>query len=154
MSKRRISKKQAKEQVTKGAEKVTMEDLDDVLNRKEELRSKFASEGPLRRFIEDFKLLLAITKDYFNGNYKEVPFWSMAAIVAALLYILRPVDLIPDFMPVIEVLMRLVLFSASLLSIMAGGTIWILSDLHGRMHGSQAAHDAPALHSPDRASDD
>jgi cytochrome o ubiquinol oxidase operon protein cyoD len=48
----------------------------------------------------------------------------------------------------------LVLFSASLLSIMAGGTIWILSDLHGRMHGSQAAHDAPALHSPDRSSDD
>jgi cytochrome o ubiquinol oxidase operon protein cyoD len=48
----------------------------------------------------------------------------------------------------------LVLFSASLLSIMAGGTIWILSDLHGRMHGSQAAHDAPALQSPDRSSDD
>ena len=34
----------------------------------------------------------------------------------------------------------LVLFSASLLAIMAGGTIWILSDLHGRMHGGQAAH--------------
>lgn len=101
MSKRRISKKQAKEQVRKGAEKVTMEDLEDVLNREEELRSKFASEGPLRRFIEDFKLLLAITKDYFNGNYKEVPFWSIAAIVAALLYILSPVDLIPDFIPVI-----------------------------------------------------
>ena len=30
----------------------------------------------------------------------------------------------------------LVLFSASLLAIMAGGTIWILSDLRGRMHGT------------------
>ena len=48
----------------------------------------------------------------------------------------------------------LVLFSASLLSIMAGGTIWILSDLHGRMHGDQAAHAAPAENFHDRASDD
>ncbi|MBH9536508.1 cytochrome C oxidase subunit IV family protein [Novosphingopyxis sp. YJ-S2-01] len=29
----------------------------------------------------------------------------------------------------------LVLFSASLLAIMAGGTVWILSDLRSRMHG-------------------
>lgn len=47
----------------------------------------------------------------------------------------------------------LVLFSASLLAIMAGGTIWILSDLHGRMHGSLAPHAAVAETSPDRASD-
>jgi len=38
----------------------------------------------------------------------------------------------------------LVLFSASLLAIMAGGTIWILSDLRGRMHGTM---DSPMAHS-------
>lgn len=46
----------------------------------------------------------------------------------------------------------LVLFSASLLAIMACGTIWILSDLESRMHSSAAAHAAPEAHSSDRAS--
>ena len=34
-----------------------------------------------------------------NGTYRAIPWWSVAAIVAALFYVLDPIDLIPDFIP-------------------------------------------------------
>ena len=38
--------------------------------------------------------------DFYEGNYKEVPWGTIAAIVVALLYFVSPIDLIPDFIPV------------------------------------------------------
>lgn len=39
--------------------------------------------------------------DTLTGEYKQVPFGTIAAIVGTLLYLLSPIDLIPDFIPVI-----------------------------------------------------
>lgn len=96
---KKITKEQAEESVRKGAKKVTEEDLVKVLQKRDEIEKKFKGEGPLGRFIADLKLLFAIIKDYTNGQYREIPYWSIAAIVAALLYVVSPVDLIPDFIP-------------------------------------------------------
>ena len=85
--------------VKKGGEKVSPKDFETVLNKTEELKKKFDSEGPLGRFIEDFKLLVSIVRDYWSGTYKEIPYWAISAIVFALIYVLSPVDLIPDMIP-------------------------------------------------------
>ena len=45
--------------------------------------------------------MISIVQDYFNGKYRKIPFYSIAAIVAALLYVFNPFDLIPDAIPVI-----------------------------------------------------
>lgn len=37
--------------------------------------------------------------DYFSGEYTEVPFGTIAGIIGTLLYVLSPIDLIPDFIP-------------------------------------------------------
>ena len=42
--------------------------------------------------------------DYYNKSYKNIPWWSIASIVTALLYVLNPLDLVPDMIPVIGVL--------------------------------------------------
>ncbi|NJL72636.1 MAG: DUF1232 domain-containing protein [Candidatus Competibacteraceae bacterium] len=42
-----------------------------------------------------------MVKDYWNKEYREVPWFTIAAIVAALIYVLSPIDLIPDVIPVI-----------------------------------------------------
>lgn len=95
------TKAQAKKVLLEIARGVSEADIKKVLDASSEIRKKFEVGGPLGRFIEDVKLLISLVKDYFNGNYREIPFASIAAIVAALIYVISPIDLIPDFIPVI-----------------------------------------------------
>jgi len=78
-----------------------MKDVSTVLKKEKEIEELFSSNGPLGKFVADLKLLFAIIKDYYNGDYRQVPFWTIAAIVTALLYVLSPIDAIPDFIPVV-----------------------------------------------------
>jgi uncharacterized membrane protein YkvA (DUF1232 family) len=101
MTRRSISEGEAREALEKGARNVSDEDVRNVVNRADEIEGKFRTKGPLKRFIEDVKLMISLVKDYANGNYREIPYWTIAAVVAALIYVISPVDLIPDFIPVI-----------------------------------------------------
>lgn len=94
-----ISQEQAAAIVTKEAQRVTQQDVEKVLDKSEEIRRQFESEGPLGKFVDDCKLLIALVKDYWHGRYKKIPYWTIAAVTAALLYVLNPFDLIPDFIP-------------------------------------------------------
>ncbi len=44
------------------------------------------------------RLLWMVIRDYANGTYRKVPWKAVAAIVAAVVYVVSPVDLIPDFL--------------------------------------------------------
>lgn len=94
-----LTKEQAKNFIAKEAQKVTPKDVEKVLNKSEEIRRQFESEGPLGKFLDDCKLFIALVKDYWHGKYKRIPYWTIAAIVVSLLYVLNPLDLIPDFIP-------------------------------------------------------
>lgn len=87
--------------IKKGAGKISDEDIRRVSEKADEIEEKFKSAGPLKRFMEDLRLLIAIVKDYWSGEYREIPYMSIAAIVFALLYVLSPMDIIPDVIPVV-----------------------------------------------------
>lgn len=91
-----VTPEQAEEQLKNGARKVNLETLDDILKKREEIEKKFKANGPLGRFISDLKLLFGVVQDYAKGEYREIPWLSLAAIVAALVYVVNPFDLIPD----------------------------------------------------------
>jgi uncharacterized membrane protein YkvA (DUF1232 family) len=93
------TKSQANDVLEEKAKHVTENDIKKILEKREEIEKKFKPNGPLGRFIADLKLLYSIIQDYINGKYREIPFWTIAAIVAALLYVLNPFDLIPDYIP-------------------------------------------------------
>jgi len=78
------------------AEKVTERDIEFVREHEEEIRGRFLGKGPLGKFVEEVLLGIALVKDYALGRYRKVPYWAIGAIVFMLLYVLSPVDLIPD----------------------------------------------------------
>lgn len=44
------------------------------------------------------RLLRMLLRDYANGSYRHVPWRAIAALAAAVAYVVSPVDLIPDFL--------------------------------------------------------
>lgn len=96
-----LSNDQAKDLVDKTAKRITEADFDKALARKKEIEDKFKGNGPLGKFIATAKIMFSLLRDYKNGTYRAVPWYTIAAIVMALLYVLSPIDLIPDFIPVI-----------------------------------------------------
>lgn len=49
-------------------------------------------------FRAKIRLLWMVLKDYASGGYRKVPWKAIAAIAAAVIYVVSPVDLIPDFL--------------------------------------------------------
>lgn len=51
--------------------------------------------------LADIPLLVSLVKSYVDREYTEIPYNSIVAVVAALLYVISPIDIIPDFIPVV-----------------------------------------------------
>lgn len=96
-----VFKKPDEEFVKEGAEKVTPKDIEIVAEKSEEINKRFSSKGPLKRFIEDGKVLSALIKDWRAGKYRQALYGTIAAAAFALLYVLNPFDIIPDVLPFI-----------------------------------------------------
>lgn len=45
--------------------------------------------------------MLSLVKHYINGSYRDVETKSIVLVTAGLIYFLSPIDLIPDFLPLI-----------------------------------------------------
>ncbi|EAT13873.1 DUF1232 domain-containing protein [Bermanella marisrubri] len=95
------SKNKAEEELKRQSAGVSKKDLEKVIHEQDAIEDKFKTSGPLGRYIEDAKLLFSLIKDYANGSYRAIPWYSIAAIVAALLYVLNPFDILPDLLPLL-----------------------------------------------------
>ncbi|SFR62346.1 Uncharacterized membrane protein YkvA, DUF1232 family [Marinobacter daqiaonensis] len=91
-----ITSKQAQEELDRESSNVDQADVETVLQRQKKIEEKVRSSGRLRRFSTDIKLMFSLLRDYLKGNYRTIPWKSIAAIAGALLYVLNPLDLIPD----------------------------------------------------------
>jgi uncharacterized membrane protein YkvA (DUF1232 family) len=89
------------EYVKEGAEKVTEKDIEKAVVRSDEISQQFSARGPLKRFISDGKVLIALLRDYRSGNYRSALYGTIAAAAFALLYVFNPFDLVPDVLPII-----------------------------------------------------
>lgn len=52
----------------------------------------------LRSLIEDIKLLVQLVKDWMSGKYREIPKSSVIMVIISFLYLINPIDIIPDFL--------------------------------------------------------
>jgi uncharacterized membrane protein YkvA (DUF1232 family) len=100
--------------VARGARHMTDRDVEEVVTNAAAIGAKLSSSGAFGRLLDDAKLLLSLIGDYWNGEYRAVPYWVIGAGAFALLYVLSPVDLVPDLLPVIGFLDDAAVFSACL----------------------------------------
>jgi uncharacterized membrane protein YkvA (DUF1232 family) len=94
-------KRDAKALFKQSIEHITGDEISSAATYGQEKVRKLESAIPktLRVLWREIKLLVAMLRDYVAGNYREIPFGSIAAIAAAILYFISPVDAIPDFIP-------------------------------------------------------
>ncbi|QUY17440.1 DUF1232 domain-containing protein [Treponema vincentii] len=78
----------------------TDNDFEKVFKNEEKIKEK-VKKGNFGEYADYIPLFFEMLKDVFSGKYKEVPVGAIAAIICTLLYILSPIDLILDIIPVI-----------------------------------------------------
>lgn len=61
---------------------------------------KSSGIGPLIELGESLKLIFGLVRDYAKGRYRDIRYGSLIAIIIGLLYLVAPIDSIPDFIPI------------------------------------------------------
>lgn len=102
MAQLKLSENKYFDQAKKRAGKVlsNKEKLEEVLSAtKNRLGEVHLENSKLSKLGQNLRLFLRMVRAYTSGTYKEVPWKSMVAIVAGIIYFLMPLDLVPDFIP-------------------------------------------------------
>ncbi len=89
-----------KEFVSKNAEDIDKDDLNKV-NRKRKRLQKILNLKVFAQQKKKFKLLLEILQQYKKGTYRKIPWRSVASITFTLLYVINPLDIVPDVLPIV-----------------------------------------------------
>jgi uncharacterized membrane protein YkvA (DUF1232 family) len=64
-------------------------------------RKAEALRSRLPGMVRHVHIGFSLVRDYFRGDYRKLPWWSIASVAAALGYFVTPTDLMPDFLPFI-----------------------------------------------------
>lgn len=72
-----------------------------ILSKEDRIKNQVDKDRGLERYAKDLMLLMSLVKDYYQGNYRNIPYKTVSAAVVGLLYVLNPIDIIPDFIPFI-----------------------------------------------------
>ena len=75
------------------------EDAEEVLRNEEKIKSKVRRWGWSKDILHKLTLLFGIVKDTLSGEFKVSPV-IIVAIITVLIYILSPIDAIPDLIPI------------------------------------------------------
>ena len=81
-----------------GVSKFTEDDLNKVKDDAVIAESKSRYLG---KQFESFRVMWALLQDYWSGDYTSVPWKFIASIGFAMAYLVSPIDIIPDFLPVL-----------------------------------------------------
>ena len=94
-----ISEEEAAEEAKKYSRKVSEDDVADMAGKEDKMKGFFKNVEALKKYWDDVCDVFALLKDRVTGKYTETPWSTIAALTGALLYVLSPLDVIPDFIP-------------------------------------------------------
>jgi len=116
--KKKIDEDYFKTEVTK----IDDNDVSIAMDSQEKVDDKINNSGLLQKYSELAKLMYGMLKDYRKGVYSKVPWFTIATVAFSFLYILNPLDIIPDFIPGLGYIDDMAIFTF--------GLRFIESDLH------------------------
>lgn len=87
------------EEINKRAEGVTNKDIGETIGKGKNAEQMAKESSFLRQYWKDIKTSFALLKDWYMGNYTKIPFRMVASIAGAMLYLVSPLDVVPDWLP-------------------------------------------------------
>ena len=82
----------------RGVDIFTEEDLENVKENAENAEKKAPSLG---EEFGTFQILWSLLQDYWAGKYTVIPWKLIASTGFAVAYLVSPLDIIPDFLPIV-----------------------------------------------------
>ena len=101
MNEKTINEAQAEEALGEYSDKVGEDDVKGVTDKEDEIKKLFKRVRVLRKYLDDLCEIFELLRDRVEGVYTETPWTTIAALTGALLYVLSPIDLVFDFIPII-----------------------------------------------------
>jgi uncharacterized membrane protein YkvA (DUF1232 family) len=86
--------------VKKGKESIDEESARQVESDAEKWFATRGKSAP-RKLLSIAELLVSLLRDYFKGEYRVIPWSTIAAVAFAAFYVINLFDLIPDFIPAV-----------------------------------------------------
>ena len=87
------------EEINKRAERMTNKDIGETIGKGKKAEQMAKESSFLRQYWKDIKTSFALLKDWYMGNYTKIPFRMVASIAGAMLYLVSPLDVVPDWLP-------------------------------------------------------
>ena len=91
-------RKRIRETLEYGTDQFTEKDLEKL---KEESSTAEEKSKSLGDELGSFSVLWSLLHDYWDGEYRAVPWRFLAAIGFSVTYLVSPLDIVPDFIPFI-----------------------------------------------------
>ena len=95
-----MNNQDAKKCFNRNRQNFSVGQVDEVISQAAVVNDK-AKRGALKVFFSDVSDMFGMVSAYSTGKYRAVPWATIAAIGGTLVYVISPVDLIPDFIPVL-----------------------------------------------------
>jgi len=94
-----IELEQAFDKEKENAEKI-LNDSDKLEELLIKLETKLKDMPNIGNVLSNIPLMILLIRSYIKKEYTEIPVRSIVSIIAALLYVANPLDIIPDIIPV------------------------------------------------------
>ena len=100
---KRFNKKRALDEIQKRFKKAEALLKDDVRMESflEKIEKKIKWIPFLAQEFKNIPTMVSMVRSYLRGNYTKIPKRTILAIVSALIYFLSPIDVVPDWIPLL-----------------------------------------------------